>query len=144
MRYWLANCFLDFDDKLLKTVIDFIEYRITPVLTSSAQTLLQIIERRVRFITLPHSSESESLTRLVQRKYSHEPPPGHPNPMPRPLISPEQWNVKLITSMPPLEVARQLTLIGPSHDRFVPPRSSDSLVSPQSTRFTYRSSHKSW
>lgn len=55
MRYWLANCFLDFDDKLLKTVIDFIEYRITPILTSSAQTLLQIIERRVR---PPHFSAS--------------------------------------------------------------------------------------
>ena len=48
LRYWLANSFIDFDEKLLKSVTDFIEYRITPILTSSAQTLLQIIERRVR------------------------------------------------------------------------------------------------
>lgn len=30
-------------------------------------------------------------------------------------MNPERWSVKFITTMPPLEVARQLTLIGTVH-----------------------------
>lgn len=101
LRYWLANPFVDFNEVLLRNVNNFITYRIMPVLTSAAQTLLQIIERRVHVRNI-----------LLQRKYSHDAPPGRCDPTPRPLLSPERWTVKLITTLPPLEVARQLTLIG--------------------------------
>jgi hypothetical protein len=93
LRYWLANCFGDFaDEKLLSKVSEFIEYRITPILASSATSLLQIIEKK--------------------RNSMRDPPSTRPEAMPRAMMSAQQWNPKMITSMPSLEVARQLTLIG--------------------------------
>jgi hypothetical protein len=47
LRHWLANHWRDLDEPLLASVMSFIEQRISPTLSQSSQTLLQIIDRQV-------------------------------------------------------------------------------------------------
>lgn len=81
-------------------MLNFIRYNLAiNGMETSSQTLLSIIEQKLKSrIPADQANERGDLVFRV--------------PPPKPLIGPENWDPKNLPTMPALELARQLTLLG--------------------------------
>lgn len=48
LKHWISNQWEDFDDNMIKTAKDFLRNIVTPLIPSSANIILQLIEKKVR------------------------------------------------------------------------------------------------
>lgn len=107
LKHWISNQWEDFDDHMVKVTRDFLRATVTPQIPSSANIILQLLEKKVR----THAKVVCVHTQLIWLKLSGTETLPSERPHPASLTL-ELWNPRAITSVSPLEIARQLTMIG--------------------------------
>ena len=107
LKHWVANFWDDFDEQFIARFTDVIKNVVQPVIASSANIVLQLIEKKVLYYLACFSTYLGDLQK-------QGPPPKQVETPRKVALTADKWTPDNITAVPPVEIAKQLTMMGMS------------------------------